>query len=119
MKHCVLMVLSNPVPGREAEYNQWYTNQHLSDVLQVPGFKTAQRFSLVTADTDANSDHHTDTTSGWKYLAIYEFEAEDPQVSMAALMARAGSPDMVLSEAMDMGDYSAVPWLAITDKVTR
>lgn len=40
-------VHSNPVPGREDEYNDWYTNQHLSDVLASPGFVAAQRFEVA------------------------------------------------------------------------
>lgn len=106
MKDCVLVVLSNPVPGREDEYNAWYTNQHLADVLKVPGFKSARRFTLALPDS----------SNPWQYLAIYEFQADDPAVAMAALMACAGSPDMVLSEAMDMNAYSAVPWVAICDQ---
>ena len=39
-----LIVLTNPVDGREDEYNDWYTNVHLDDVLKVPGVVAAQRF---------------------------------------------------------------------------
>lgn len=109
MSQCVLIVLSNPVAGREDEYNNWYSQQHLADVLKVPGYKSAQRFTLAQADASAQ----------WRYLAIYEFETDDPANAMAALMSRAGSPDMVLSEAMDMQAYSAVPWVAITDKLNN
>ncbi|UCV23648.1 DUF4286 family protein [Ferribacterium limneticum] len=108
MNKYVLMVLSNPVAGKEDEYNEWYTNQHLADVLKVPGFKTAQRFTLIQDDPTAN----------WKYLAIYEFETKDPASALAELTARAGSTDMVLSQAMDLQNYSVTPWVAISDKVS-
>jgi len=39
------LVLTNAVPGREEEFNRWYTEQHLPDVLRVPGVVSAQRFS--------------------------------------------------------------------------
>ena len=39
-----LIVLTNPVDGREDEYNDWYTNVHLDDVLKIPGVVGAQRF---------------------------------------------------------------------------
>lgn len=107
MKKCVLVVLSNPVAGREAEFNDWYSNQHLADVLKVPGFLSAQRFKLGQEGSGA----------AWQYLAIYEFEAADPAEALAVLTARAGSPDMVISEAMDMQTYSVVPWVAITEKL--
>lgn len=106
MSKCVLVVLSNPVAGREDEYNHWYTTQHLADVLRVPGFVSAQRFRIAQDDGSA----------AWKYLALYEFEADDPAKALAELTARAGTPDMVLSEAMDMQAYSVTPWVAICDR---
>jgi hypothetical protein len=104
---CVLVVLSNPVAGRESEYNEWYSNQHVHDVLRAPGFLSAQRFALGQDDENAH----------WKYLAIYEFEAENPADALAELTARAGTADMVISEAMDLQNYSVTPWMAISDKL--
>ena len=106
MKKCAYVVLTNPVPGHEDEYNEWYTKQHLPDVLKAPGFKSAQRFKLLN-----------EGTSQWQYLAIYEFEGDDPNAVLANLGARAGTPDMVISPAMEMNSYSATPWKAITEKV--
>jgi hypothetical protein len=39
-----LFAFSNPVAGREAEYNQWDSTQHAPDVVSVPGFVSAQRY---------------------------------------------------------------------------
>lgn len=108
MNKCVLVVFSNPVAGREGEYNDWYNKRHLADVLKVPGFVSAQRFALAGDGAGA----------AWKYLAIYEFEADDPVAALGELTRRAGTPDMVLSEAMDLSNYSALPWTAITGKLT-
>jgi hypothetical protein len=44
-KH-VFVVFTNPVEGKEATYNDWCDNRHLPDVLDVPGFVSAQRFRL-------------------------------------------------------------------------
>ena len=44
-KH-VFVVFTNPVEGKDATYNDWYDNRHLPDVLDVPGFVSAQRFRL-------------------------------------------------------------------------
>lgn len=43
-----LIVLSNAVAGRDAEYNEWYEHTHLPDVLRNPGFVSAERFKLQT-----------------------------------------------------------------------
>ena len=29
------LVFSNPIEGREEEYEDWYTNQHISDVVRT------------------------------------------------------------------------------------
>lgn len=42
----VIVVSSRPAAGREEEYNDWYNNQHLADVLAQPGFKTARRYKI-------------------------------------------------------------------------
>lgn len=106
MSKCVLVVQSNALPGREDEYNRWYNDQHLDDVLRVPMMLSAQRFKMATNDPAAPA----------KYLAIYEFEADNPAEAIAALNARAGSPEMMITEAFDAANASVVPWVAITDK---
>ena len=108
MKKHALIGLSNPLSGREAEFNDWYSHQHVQDVLRVPGFVSAQRFKIAQDDAKMQ----------WKYLAIYEFEAELPEDVLAELFSRAGGEQMVLSDAMDLQHYSATPWVAITDKLT-
>ena len=109
MKKCILVVQTNPVVGREDEYNDWYTNRHLDDVLKVPGFKSAQRFMLA----------QDDGTSKWKYLAIYEFESEAPERIMEDyLLKLAGTPAMELSDGMDMQSFSSTPWVAISERQT-
>jgi hypothetical protein len=105
-KHCYV-VLSGPVAGQEAEYHRWYNERHLPDVLKVPGFVGAQRFKV--------SDPHPSQPA--RFLALYDIETEDPAASMADLMSRAGTPEMVLTDAMDMTSVSATLYTAITDRL--
>jgi hypothetical protein len=88
-----LVVLTNPAEGREDEFNAWYTGEHLSDVVAIPGFVSAQRLKLhsVTAGQFANS-----------YLAIYEMDAENPEAAMIALTAATASGQMLVSESLDL-----------------
>ena len=44
-----LIVFTQPAAGQEAEYNRWYDEVHLGDVLEVDGFVAAQRFALADA----------------------------------------------------------------------
>ena len=40
----MLVVMSNAESVRDAEFNEWYTHTHLTDILEVDGFAAAQRF---------------------------------------------------------------------------
>ena len=53
MQRYSLIVLTNPVEGRDGEYNDWYTNTHLHDVLKIPGIIGAQRFRRSDTQRDA------------------------------------------------------------------
>ena len=89
-----LVVFSNPVAGREDEYNSWYTGAHLRDVLKIPGFTSAQRLAVNAPDGAA--------APAYRYLATYEIETDDPQAVLDELGRRAGTDAMPLSEALDM-----------------
>jgi hypothetical protein len=81
MRKGILVVQSGPAdPSCEAEYNDWYTNTHIPDMLAGPGFVSAQRYRRV--DQGAAPAH------GPAYLAIYELEAEDLADPLAARQDR-------------------------------
>lgn len=101
-----LVVLSNPVEGRVEEYNNWYTNQHLDDVLRVPGFTAARRFKLGEG---FDGPH--------KYLALYEMETSNPGAVLEELTKRANTPAMPISDAMD-ANVSMSMFESITPLVT-
>ena len=65
----LFIVRSNAALGREAEYNHWYTDVHLEEVLAIEGFKTAQRFKLSSAQAQPAQAH--------SFLAIYEIDSAD------------------------------------------
>jgi hypothetical protein len=67
MKHLVA-VLAEPTPGNETEFNDYYENLHLGEVLATTGWNTGQRFAL-TDEAGQKCPH--------KYLALYEVEADD------------------------------------------
>ena len=97
MKKYTLVVLTNAVAGLEEEYNDWYTNHHLTDVLKVPGIKAAQRFQQVGEPISADPLY--------RYLATYELETDDPKSVLAELTARANTPSMPLSPGLDQRLY--------------
>jgi hypothetical protein len=67
MERWLLTVESNCCdPSREDEFNDWYDNIHLPDILETPGFVSAVRYE------------NTSPAEGQgKFLAMYEIETDD------------------------------------------
>jgi len=105
-----LVVMTNPLEGREDEYNKWYEDQHLADVLKLPGVVAAQRLKLSDKQRAA-------PPYPWSYLAIYEVETNDIQVTIDTLKARAGTPEMPVTNAMQAGGATWV-FQPITERLT-
>ena len=84
------LVLTNAITGTDEEFNRWYDEIHLGDVLQVPGIVAAQRFR-------AAGDAATET---YRYCALYEIESDDPAAVLAEIQRRAGSDSMQLSPTL-------------------
>ncbi|KPM51074.1 hypothetical protein CcI49_10115 [Frankia sp. CcI49] len=81
----VFVVQSHPVsPEREDEFNKWYSEEHIPDILEIPGFVSAKRYRLRDAG------HLTADPAARAYLTVYEIEADDlgaPLLEMAARSA--------------------------------
>ena len=57
-----LMIVWADVPGDvEEEFNRWYNEEHLAELLSVPGVLNAARYEA--------------TSSGPKHMAVYELES--------------------------------------------
>jgi hypothetical protein len=84
-----LVVLSNPAPGREAEYNSWYDTIHLPQLLQIPGIVSVKR---LVATTRFPTSH--------RYLALYVMETDDPNAVMNEIAARSENGTLTMSDAL-------------------
>ena len=73
-KWLVIIESSCSDPEREDEFNDWYNNTHLADVLETPGVVSATRYENIAPSAGQG-----------KYLAAYEIEAEDFQAVMKAV----------------------------------
>jgi len=56
----ILLVLMQPPPAFEEEFNAWYDTEHVPERLAVPGFLSARRFVSVAAVP--------------RYMAVYDLE---------------------------------------------
>jgi hypothetical protein len=109
MPKYTFLAFTNPTPGKEDEYNQWYEEHHLKDVLQCPGFVSARRFRLASTQFQFNT-----VTPPYSYLALYEIETDDIEASLSEIVRRAGTADMVMVDAIDMATLFAPLYEEVT-----
>jgi hypothetical protein len=91
MATCFQFALSNPVPGREEEFNRWYGTDHMVHTVLIPGVLAGQRFRRV--DGPWPSGKHD-------YLTIWEMD--DPAFALAQLAQGRGTDAMPISPSVDM-----------------
>ena len=80
-----MLVFTNAVEGRDDEFNDWYDNVHLKEVLELPEFTSASRYRLSEGQLFPDQPH--------RYLAIYEFKGPSTD-AVAALSAAASGLNM-------------------------
>lgn len=95
-----LLVMTKPVEGREQEYNDWYQNVHLHDVVAIPGYTSAQRYRLLRPMVAG--------AEKLPYLAVYDIETDDVDSAVRELTERSGAGRMVISGAMSRDLFAAV-----------
>ena len=66
-----LLVLMQPPPAFEEEFNAWYDSEHIPERLAIPGFLTAMRYVCLAGHP--------------RYLAMYDLEHFDVLQSAAYL----------------------------------
>lgn len=92
----VLIALSNPVEGKDAEFRTWYWDTHIAEVLTVPGFLSAKMFRL---EGDATP------TAPFRYATIYEIEGSAQQAQHRLYTAGLDSSDTMSFDPMIMAPF--------------
>jgi hypothetical protein len=95
-----LVVMTKPVEGREQEYNDWYQNVHLDDLVAIDGVKSAQRFRLNQAVAG--------DLPPLPYLAIYEVQTNDIDGVIRELNERSQTGRMFVTTALSTEIFCAV-----------
>lgn len=88
-------VLSQAVAGREDEFVQWYREQHMPDVLRMPGVVSGKLVRL-----DFQRVYNLPDAPQWTTLTLYELEGDDPEPIIDALKAASGSSAMPMTDAL-------------------
>ena len=93
MTRYISVVLSNAVPGHEDEFNAWYTNQHIPDVLAIPGILAATRYRRM-------GDDAAPPFGRFRYMVVYELETDDLRALFRELNAAVGTARMPMHDAL-------------------
>ncbi|SPM30692.1 DUF4286 family protein [Mycobacterium terramassiliense] len=100
----IMLVESVPSsPDREDEYNTWYDEIHIPELLKLDGIVAARRLRPV----DGNGP----------YVAIYELEGEDLQAILDNMIANAGQLHM--SDALQLNPAPVPRLLETTTECGR
>lgn len=95
----IIHVESRPSsPDREQEYNTWYDEVHLPELVALDGFVSARRLRPV----DGNGP----------YVALYEIEGDDLQAILDNMLANAGQ--LHLSDALQLDPPPVMRLLELT-----
>ena len=89
-------VYANPVAEHEAEFNQWYDQQHAFDVVAVPGFMTAQRYVKNDLPLYREADVRLP-----KYLIVYKIVTDNLESVFAEVERRLRDQETLISPTFD------------------
>lgn len=103
-----MLVFSNSQAGQEAEFNRWYDEVHIPDVLRHSEATAAQRFRLSEVQWNETGPH--------KYLAIYEFEVASKE---AAASLRSNMSKMDRSGSRSTDETKIVFYDAVSERFEK
>jgi hypothetical protein len=95
MPRAVFVVQTRPSdPSREDEYNRWYDETHIPEVLAVPGIVGARRYRL-------SERQQTTADRSYPYLAVYDLDADDLATVVDELGRRVADGTIHLTDALE------------------
>lgn len=120
MARHLMVVMSNSKPGREDEFNRWYSDVHILDTInKLDGFLSAQRYQL--ADLPDAPSHP------FRYLAIYEIDEDRldeaftqfgwQRKERAEALAAGREPVVTVSDALATDNFLVGFFSPITERI--
>jgi hypothetical protein len=106
----IYFVFGNAREGQDDEYNDWYDNVHLPEVLATPGVISAQRFTIEVpefAKAFGEPKH--------RYLAMYEYEG-DADAIQGHLREASAKGEMVMHPSLELETVMMQFWNPVGPK---
>ena len=108
----IQIVFSNPLQDRDDEFNEWYDNVHIPQLLAVPGMLSAQRYTLRDSEMyrapGGRPPEH-------RYAIIYEMEGDVDAIMQKIQEAVAGG-HIQMHDSLDMDSWRLSFWTPQGDK---
>lgn len=102
----IQIVFSNPAEGKDDEFNDWYDNVHIPDLLAIPGMLSAQRYKLHDAEIyrmeGGMPPEH-------RYCLIYEMEG-DVDAIMSKIQQEVAAGKISMADCLDMSSWRLSFW---------
>ncbi len=92
------LVQTNPKPGREKEFYEWYET-HCLDILAVPGILSVQRYKF-TGNRREEGEGYEGMPEPFQHIAVYEIEG-DPKAILSGIEAARNAGKIPWSDALD------------------
>lgn len=110
-KH-IILALTNPVKGRDSEYNDWYNTVAYPTYKSLPGLIPLGRFKAV----DVPHMFPFEMDNQFEYLSMYYFEADDPIAFMEKIKETfSDRPEYVFSNDIDQTKFCEPIYVALGD----
>ena len=88
-----MIVFTSAVDGKDQDFNDWYQNTHLKQIVGIKSIVSAQRFRFA-ANIVPGSENPL------PYLAIYDIESDDIAAVLRDMNELAASGRMPLPDSM-------------------
>ena len=116
MAKYIMLAFSNPVPGREDEYNAWYDEFHVPEMLMTPGLVAAQRYRVAPIEPPNYPGYQP---MAYKYLNLMEMETDDLVKTKEILWSPANVGRIRKSDAFDSSKVVCKIYEPFRPRVTR
>ena len=112
MAKYLLLAMTNPLPGRDEAFNDWYENTAYPTYKSLPGLVPLGRFKSV----DVPKMFPFQMDNMFEYLSLYYFETDDPAAFLDTLKATFPKrPEYQFSEDIDQSRFFEPIYVALGD----
>jgi hypothetical protein len=107
----IALTLTDPRPGQEAAYNEWYDHDHLDAIMATGAVTGARRFRAIDPARGGLTQ---------QYVTVYEFDTDDIAEAQRKMGAASSDPaSRQATEALiDPGSVVVRFYELLTDRST-